>query len=298
MVDMVEVDLVEAANDLARVLATMHRIGHEAWPTVELAAGDFEHHLAGLAGGQLTASWLAGRPAADLYLACACTAHLPSALVAFDEHCLSQVKSFLASMRPDPAFVDECRQVLREKLFVGATPKIAEYSGRGSLLGWLRVVTARTALNLKRRRTESLAGGAIHDAAPDQVSRPELDYLKERVRQPFKAAIEDSFGVLSSEQRNLLRLHFLDGMTLHQLATLFQVHRATVARWIAQVRVQVLEGTRVHLQRQLALDSGELDSLMKLIDSRVDVSIQQLLGSAAREQETCMMSISATPRPR
>jgi RNA polymerase sigma-70 factor, ECF subfamily len=271
----------EADQDLAETLEAMHRLGREAWPTVELSADDFARHLATLAGHSLTVAWLSGRPAADLYLACACTRRQPAALAAFDDHCLSHVKSFLTAMRPDAAFVDECRQLLREKLFVGATPKIAEYTGRGTLIGWLRVVTVRTALNAKRRRTESLDGApGVPRAGCEQAIRP--DYLNDRYREAVKAAIEGSFAVLSSEQRNLLRLHFLDGLTLHQLATLFQVHRATVARWIAQIRERVVEGTRVHLQQQLALKTAELDSMMRLVDSRLELSMQQLLGTAAR----------------
>jgi RNA polymerase sigma-70 factor, ECF subfamily len=279
-------ELAGADSQLAEALAAMHRAGRAAWPAVELSTDDLARYVAALAGAQPIASWLSGRPAADLYLACGCSALHPAALAAFDDHVLSQVESFLTSMRPDRVFVDEVRQVLREKLFVGAAPKIAEYSGRGSLLGWLRVVTVRTALNLRRRRTEMLdgaaGGGAGAERGPglDPPIDPELDYLKDHYRAAFRAAIEASFAVLSSEQRNLLRLHFLEGMTLHQLATLFQVHRGTVARWIAQTRRDVLEGTRAVLQRHLVLETAELDSMMRLLDSRLEVSMRRLLQPA------------------
>jgi RNA polymerase sigma-70 factor, ECF subfamily len=270
--------------DVGATLEAMHRIGREAWPTVELSVDSFvqcARRLADRAGPSPASAPLSERAAADLYLACACSEQKSAALAAFDHHYLSHVTSFLTHMRPDAAFVDECRQVLREKLFVGAAPKIAEYTGRGSLLGWLRVVTVRTALNLKRRRTEVLDGArGAPRGEPEPAIEPALDYLKDRYRDAFKAAIEDSFAVLSSEQRNLLRLHFLDGMTLHQLATLFHVHRATVARWIAQTREQVLNGTRVHLQRQLALETAELDSMMRLFDSRLELSVRHLLDTA------------------
>jgi RNA polymerase sigma-70 factor, ECF subfamily len=258
-------------------LATAHRLGRETWPAVDLPIDALARHLARLAGDQPIASWLSGRPAADLYLASACAAGLPSALAAFDEHYLSKVGSFLTTMRPTAVFVDECTQVLREKLFVGSTPKIAEYSGRGNLLGWLRVAAMRSALNLRRQRTEVLDDGTAR--APEATHEPSLDYVKDRYRHAFAAAIEAAFAVLSSEQRNLLRLHFLDGTTLHQLATLFGVHRATVARWIAQTRAQIRDGTRLQLQRRLALETAELDSMMRLLDSRLELSMRQLLAT-------------------
>jgi RNA polymerase sigma-70 factor (ECF subfamily) len=266
-------------RELAATLEAMHRIGRDSWSTVELSIDEFARQLEMRAGEPLTSSWLCDRPAADLYLACACAHGVPAALAAFDEHYLSHVRSFVAHMRPDAEFVDECRQVLREKLFVGAAAKIAEYTGRGSLLGWLRVATVRTALNLRRSRVASFDGThrAPTPADVEPIDDPERSYLQDRYREAFRAAIEDSFAVLSSEQRNLLRMHFMDGMTLHQLATLFQVHRATVARWIAQTRQRVLDGTRSHLQEQLALKTAELDSMMRLLDSQLELSIRHLL---------------------
>jgi RNA polymerase sigma-70 factor, ECF subfamily len=273
------IESAEGDPDLAAALEAMHQIGRTSWPAVELSIDEFARHLARCAGEPLTTTWLISRPVADLYLACACAHGIPAALSAFDEHYLSQVRSFVAHMRPDAEFIDECRQLLREKLFVGDAPKIAEFTGRGSLAGWLRVATARTALNLRRSRAASFSGArrAPSPAGDELIDEPERGYLRDRYREAFKAAIEDSFAVLSSEQRNLLRMHFMDGMTLHQLATLFQVHRATVARWIAQTRRRVLDGTRMHLQQQLALDTGELDSMMRLLDSQLELSIRHLL---------------------
>jgi RNA polymerase sigma-70 factor (ECF subfamily) len=273
--------MIESAGgdrELAAALEAMHQTGCASWSTVELSVDEFARHLASCAGEPLTVSWLCGRPATDLYLACACAHGVHTALAAFDEHYLSHVRAFLSHMRPDAEFVDECRQLLREKLFVGAAPKIAEYTGRGSLLGWLRVATVRTALNLRRSR--ALIAGARRAPSPveaESIDEPERSYLQDRYRDAFRAAIEESFAVLSSEQRNLLRMHFMDGMTLHQLATLFQVHRATVARWIAQTRRSVLDATRTHLQQQLELDTAELDSMMRLLDSQLELSIGHLL---------------------
>jgi RNA polymerase sigma-70 factor, ECF subfamily len=266
-----------ADPQVAESLGAAHRAGRASWSAVELSFDDFARHLARLAGDEPLVSWLPGRPAADLYLACACAALDPAALAAFDDHLLSHVEAFLAGMRPDRAFVDDVRQVLRERLFVGATPKIAEYAGRGSLLGWLRVVTVRAALNMKRKRTEILDDGAGPDPDSGWDADPELAYLKHHYRAAFRTAIEGSFAMLTSEQRNLLRLHFLEGMTLHQLATLFQVHRATVARWIAQSRRDVLEATRAALQERLVLETAELDSMMRLLDSRLELSMRRLL---------------------
>src|SRR5262249_41153536 len=150
--------------------------------------------------------------------------------------------AFLARLRPQPAWVEEIRQILREKLFVGASPKILDYSGRGSLSNWLRVVTVRTALNLMSKRNELLDGRGTSFEAQG-VGRlgadPELEYIKERYRRAFELALEASVAALSSEQRNLLRLHFIQAVSLDGLAHLFHMHRATIARRIAQARAAI-----------------------------------------------------------
>src|SRR5437762_1334379 len=80
---------------------------------------------------------------------------------------------------------DEIRQRVRERLFVGAA-KIADYSGRGSLAGWLQVVTLRIAIDAMREQKAR----PVVEPTPDDDLRvagtdPELSLIKERYREPF-----------------------------------------------------------------------------------------------------------------
>jgi RNA polymerase sigma-70 factor (ECF subfamily) len=259
-------------------LAALWETGRSAFPDASLAPEVFMRQLARHIGEEPLQTFLAGLRAADFYLACACSAGDAKALKLFEERYLSLVGAFLHRMRSQPAFIDDVRQALSEKLFVGSSPKITEYSGRGELSNWLRVVSIRTALNLQRRRTELLTDGERQGT--DLSSRqgdPELSYIKERYRGIFQAALEASLVALSQEQRNLLRLHFLQSVTLDALAELFRVHRATIARRIAQAREQILEQVRSQVEAQLGVDSAELASLMGLLRSRLDVSVTRLL---------------------
>src|SRR6185369_4971546 len=92
---------------------------------------------------------------ADLFLACACALGDARALALFEDRLMTQVPTHVARIDRSPAFADEVKAQLRDKLFVardGAPPKIAHYSGRGPLGGWLRVTAIRTAQNLLRGR--------------------------------------------------------------------------------------------------------------------------------------------------
>jgi RNA polymerase sigma-70 factor (ECF subfamily) len=267
--------------DLDTRLNELWETARVAYPGVKVAVEAFVAHLARHMERDRPEDYLSRVHAADLYLACACAAGNTTALSRFDESLLSQVGAFVAGLRAEPAFVDDLRQTIREKLFVGRTPKIADYSGRGALTSWLRVLSLRTALSLKRRKTELLDGGqqssATNEARPSMTRDPELDFIKEQYRGLFRSALDNSLGSLSQEERNLLRLHFLKGVTLEELATLFRVHRATIARRIAQARDNILRNTSEQVQAQLGVDSAEFESLMKVLHSQIDVSISRLL---------------------
>jgi RNA polymerase sigma-70 factor (ECF subfamily) len=59
------------------------------------------------------------------------------------------------------------------------------------------------------------------------------------------------------------------------------VHRATVARWLASAREVVLERTMAQLGDDLRLDPAELVSLIRVVRSELDVSLQGLLASGS-----------------
>src|SRR5262245_16012748 len=70
---------------------------------------------------------------ADLVLARACAAGEMAALAHFDATYRNEMVAALSTVRADRDFVDDVMQALREKLFVGAAPKILDYAGRGTL---------------------------------------------------------------------------------------------------------------------------------------------------------------------
>jgi RNA polymerase sigma-70 factor (ECF subfamily) len=106
---------------------------------------------------------------------------------------------------------------------------------------------------------------------------PETGYLKERYREAFNAAFRGAVAALSGEQRELLRLHFVDGLTLDQLASVAGVHRATIARRIAAAREAVAGEARRLLLAALGASESELESLAGVMRSQIDVTLAGLL---------------------
>src|SRR5215831_16835596 len=94
--------------------------------------------------------WLRNAHLRDLYLACACSQNLPGAIETFARVYLSQVPDYLARSAPDASLIDDVRQLLCDKLFVGDARKINTYSGRGALGAWVRMLAVRACLDLRR----------------------------------------------------------------------------------------------------------------------------------------------------
>ncbi len=84
-------------------------------------------------------------------------------------------------------------------------------------------------------------------------------------------------GAVLPRTRLLLKQHLLDGVSVARLASLHQVHAATVSRWLEDARAELLVDTRRRIVATLQLDGAEIDRLMSLWQSQLDVSVRRLL---------------------
>lgn len=247
-----------------------------AWPRVTFDEAALARWLgARWRGGAVLAH------AADLALAQACAAGHAAAHEALHALVarLARVLRRLAVSRVDP---EDVQQALLDKLLVPRPggPAIARYEGAGPLEGWLRSGLVRTALNLERQgRHEDPTDLDELARATALAGSPELAFVRAKYRPEFATAFRYALGALSSRDRNLLRFHHLDGVTLDALATMYKVHRATVARWLAAARERAMEGTREALQATLRIPADELSSLMRSLQSQLHESLEGALRS-------------------
>lgn len=270
----------EAPADIEPRLQALVATARESWPALDLAPATFVQHLAARAReAESIDAYLRGVHAADLYLACAVQCGSRAAATALDRLLAREMPVFLRRLRPSPAFADEVRQALCEKLLVappGATPKIAGYSGSGPLGAWLRVAAVRTALNLQRGKQEEAMD--TERAALAIAGDAEIEYIRSRYGDAMHAAVREAFGALPARQRAVLRLRFVDGLTDEKIGAVYGVHQTTVTRWVAAARETVMQETRRRLREQLGVGAAELESLAGVLRSRLDLSLSTLLG--------------------
>jgi RNA polymerase sigma-70 factor (ECF subfamily) len=271
--------LVVAGPDLSTILERCAK----AWKGVTVAPEVFRAHVAAIAPEGVTVEVaLAGLHAEDLYLACACAQKDARAIALFEEKYNPEVPSYVGQIDRSPSFIDEVRQDLRQKLFVpaegGARPKICEYTGKGPLGAWLRVVAVRIALNMRRRpkqtvETEGDGAPVLRSPSPD----PELDYLKTRYKDEFKEAFQATLAELSGDERSVLKMHYIDGLNIDEIGTAYRVHRSTVARWLSHSREKIMDETKKRLTERLKIQGSEVESIIGLVRSQLDVSIYKFL---------------------
>lgn len=224
---------------------------------------------------------LARMHAVELHLAFACRREHAVALARFEREHVATLGPVVGRVDSAPAFVDEIKQRVRTKLLVGdgqGPPKIAHYTGQGELSVWVRVVAVREALSsVRAERRRALVSDEPLMALEASATGPELGALKEQYREQFSRAFREALQQLEPAQRNLLRLHYLHGLSIDELCGLLDIHRSSAARRIAKTRQQLLSLTRRALLTGLEVGRQDFDQLMGLIASRLDLSIERFL---------------------
>ncbi len=282
---------LEDAGERERLAAALAHALIEArdrYPAVHVADEDFARFLGermrDTSGDAVAVS---GRATADLYLACACVAGDSHALEALDSHVLSNLPAAMGRLKLGTAAVDEAIQRARTKLLVGreGRGKIADFSGTGDLRGWVKVIAIRDALRSARKvQREVSLSDELSAALPASDLDPDLAYQKRLYQAEFKASFEAAVDDLTPRERSLLRQSIVYHSTVDQVATIYQVHRATAARWVSKAREQLSNKTRAHLRTRLSISEDQFESIVRLIESQMDLSMARLLATQADDE--------------
>jgi RNA polymerase sigma-70 factor (ECF subfamily) len=254
----------------------------KAWPAIDVDPEVFESHVRERIDPELDAVEAIDALDLDgLYLAFGAGHGAEAAIEAIEKSYFGDLRRAISKLGAQGAHADEIEQRLRDKLFVAADdkpPKILTYNGRGELGRWLRVVATREALAILRKgKRETLTDdNALIDAVTPSRDH-ELDYLKSHYRKEFKAAFHHALEELEPRQRTILRYQLVDGLNIDEIGAVYGVHRATAARWVEKIRTTLLKRTRNRLMEEIRVGTDELDSIMRLISSQLDVSIHRIL---------------------
>jgi RNA polymerase sigma-70 factor (ECF subfamily) len=142
--------------------------------------------------------------------------------------------------------------------------KLAYYSGRGSLAGWLRAVVAQLAVDQHRKQsrlvqTEEDADfdRIIQDGPPEHAwsghggaANPELEISEKLAGAEMQKALAASIKQLSAEDRLLVKLYYFDGLRLREAGAVLGVHEATASRRLTRVHAELRQQVETILVAQ------------------------------------------------
>jgi len=140
--------------------------------------------------------------------------------------------------------------------------KLASYTGRGSLEGWLRTVLAQEYVN-RYRKTKRLVSLDEESEEGIQFSAPEPDPAPP-AEPRLAQATDEALAALSGEDRTVLSAYYLDGRTLAEIARMLGVHESTISRKLDKLakalRKQIFAGmARRGMSRRQAEEALETD---------------------------------------
>ncbi|WP_394825519.1 sigma-70 family RNA polymerase sigma factor [Pendulispora albinea] len=286
-------DAPDGWETIEQRLRDMVAAGRAAWPTVVLEERAFVRYVAErLARTDSILGALESLHASDLYLACGCVKGNEAALAAFDGAMRKVAEVALRRMwgtgpraasphEHSPSHADDALQALSTRLLVpvgDAPPRIAEYSGRGDLRGWFRVAITREALSAARATKREVGLDERSMAmTPCTQADPELSHLRRRFASEFSAAFAEAARSLESAERNLLRHHYLDGLSIDEIGAIYRIHRVTAARRLNRAREALVLATRRLLAERLNATPSELQSAMRALDGVVDITLRNAL---------------------
>lgn len=142
--------------------------------------------------------------------------------------------------------------------------KLAYYSGRGSLAGWLRAVVSQLAVDQYRkvskfvqieedREFENLAAEA---AASDNhhftshVVNPEDELTDSLGQADVTEALAAAVASLDAEDRLIMKLYYFDDLKLKDIAATFGYHEATASRKLTRVQADIRKGVEKELKNK------------------------------------------------
>ncbi|MFZ0320760.1 MAG: sigma-70 family RNA polymerase sigma factor [Candidatus Sulfotelmatobacter sp.] len=166
--------------------------------------------------------------------------------------------------------------------------KLASFTGRGSLEGWLRTVLAQEFVN-RYRRTKRLVSLDEEGEEGSQFAAPEPEAtVSPDLR--LEKATDAALAGLSSEERMVLAAYFLDGRTLAEIARMLGVHESTISRKVDKLakglRKKILSNMMQQgMGRRQAEEALEVDVRDLRVDIRRSLAQESAAEAFSRKRE-------------
>ncbi len=172
--------------------------------------------------------------------------------------------------------------------------KLAYYSGRGSLAGWLRAVVGQLAIDQHRKHSRTVQ--TEDDADFDRLARggddgkdfnlaaaalnPEEAVSDKLAGAEMQKALARSIKELRDEDRLLIRLYYFDGLRLREAGSILGVHEATASRRLTRIHTELRERVESILITELGWTKAETAGAFAQVALHLEADLEPLLAGA------------------
>ena len=170
--------------------------------------------------------------------------------------------------------------------------KLAYYSGRGSLAGWLRAVVGQLAVDQHRKQSRLVqteedsdfdrlardeGSGNEARAAASFSPNPENALSGKRERAEMESALARSMKDLSDEDRLLVKLYYFDNLRLREAGAVLGVHEATASRRLTRIHSDLRQSVENILIKERGWSKAETESSFSEIALQLEADIEPML---------------------
>ena len=169
--------------------------------------------------------------------------------------------------------------------------KLAYYSGRGSLAGWLRAVVAQLAIDQHRKQSRLVQteedsdldrlAQQVDDGSEQLLSagaiNPEESLSNKFAGVEMQKALARSFKELSDEDRLLVKLYYFDGLRLREAGVVLGVHEATASRRLTRIHSDLRRLVEGILINEKSWTKSETDRSFAEIAVHLDGDLEGLI---------------------
>ncbi len=170
------------------------------------------------------------------------------------------------------------------------TGKLAYYSGRGSLAGWLRAVIAQLAIDQHRKQSRLVQTEEDSDfdrivqnghqqdwSGRGPVLNPEDETSQKLAAAQMQQALSGALQALAAEDRLLVKLYYFDGLRLKEAGTVLGVHEATASRRLARIHTELRREVESVLMSEKGWTKSETNAAFSELALHLETDIEPLL---------------------
>ena len=169
--------------------------------------------------------------------------------------------------------------------------KLAYYSGRGSLAGWLRAVVSQLAIDEYRKQSrfvqveenrdfENLAEESSNNSdnhnVVHHVDNPEEQLTSEQTSRDVSLALKHAVETLDAEDRLVMKLYYFDDLKLKEIAAMFGYHEATASRKLVRIQTEIRKSVEKKLKAEHGWSEIEVKRYLSETASKLGLSVEKL----------------------